>query len=102
MWTERSIHMLQLATQLLNHPGTSREAGFLTLPPGVTRISMTSARLLLCDNHFMQQLLLVVCISHSRVCMHAYIRAVTYAMQPGALALQCKIVEQSTLESQPQ
>ena len=56
MWTERSIHMLQLATQLLNHPGTSREAGFPTLPPGVTRISMTSARLLLCDNHFMQEI----------------------------------------------
>ena len=61
IWTQRSIHLLQLATQLLNHPGTSGEGGVPTLPPGVTRISMTSASLLLCDNHLTQKLLLLVC-----------------------------------------
>ncbi|DBB02107.1 TPA: hypothetical protein ACH3X3_011149 [Trebouxia sp. C0006] len=40
IWTQRSIHLLQLATQLLNHPGTSGGGGVPTLPPGVTRISI--------------------------------------------------------------
>ncbi len=61
MWTQQSIHLMQLASQLLNHPGSSREGGAPTLPPGVTQISMTSARLLLCDNHLTQKLLLLVC-----------------------------------------
>ncbi len=60
MWTERSIHLLQLTTQLLNHPGTSREGGFPALPPGLPQRSMTSGRLLLCENHPTQKMLLLV------------------------------------------
>ena len=48
IWTQRSIHLLQLATQLLNHPGTSRKGGLPKLPPGLPQRSMTTVSLVLC------------------------------------------------------
>ncbi|KAL0019551.1 hypothetical protein WJX77_012189 [Trebouxia sp. C0004] len=39
MWTERSIHLWQLAIQLINHPGTNSEGGLPTLSPGVPQRS---------------------------------------------------------------